>query len=101
VIFAAVVFAVVQLAQPDVSWLQLACIISTGTLYCWIRWRSGSTVPAAVSPALYNLALYAISGAVLLGEKVLPSRWTVGCHCILTAYVLTCTIVSEMMEVAF
>ena len=29
---------------------------------------------AAVSPALYYLALYAISGAVLLGEKVLPSR---------------------------
>jgi hypothetical protein len=78
VIFAAVVFAVVQLAQPDVSRLQLACITSTGTLYCWIRWCSGSTVrinvPAAVSPALYNLALYAISGAVLLGEKVLPSR---------------------------
>jgi hypothetical protein len=69
VIFAAVVFAVVQLAQHDVRWLQLACITSTGTLYRWIRWRSGSTVQLAVSPALYYLALYAISGAVLLGEK--------------------------------
>ena len=67
VVFAEVVFAVVHLAQPGVSWLQLACITSTGTLYGWIRWPSGST--AAISHAAYNLALYAISGAVLLGEK--------------------------------
>jgi membrane protease YdiL (CAAX protease family) len=71
VVFAAVIFAVVHLAQPGVSWLQLACIASTGTLYGWIRCRSGSTVPAAVSHATYNLALHAISGAVLLGEKAL------------------------------
>lgn len=51
VVFAAVVFALVHLAQPGVSWLQLACITSTGTLYGWIRWRSGSTAPAAVSHA--------------------------------------------------
>jgi membrane protease YdiL (CAAX protease family) len=70
VVFAAVVFAVVHLAQPGVSWLQLACITSTGTLYGWIRWRSGSTAPAAVSHAAYNLALYAISGAVLLSDKI-------------------------------
>jgi membrane protease YdiL (CAAX protease family) len=69
VVFAAVVFAVVHLAQPGVSWLQLACITSTGTLYGLIRWRSGSTAPAALSHAAYNLSLYAISGAVLLGEK--------------------------------
>jgi membrane protease YdiL (CAAX protease family) len=70
VVFAAVVFAAVHLAQPGVSWLQLACFTSTGTLYGWIRWRSGSTAPAALSHAAYNLSLYAISGAVLLGEKV-------------------------------
>ena len=69
VVFAAVVFAVVHLAQPGVSWLQLACITSTGTLYGWIRWRSGSTAPAALSHAVYNLSLYAISGAVLLGGR--------------------------------
>jgi membrane protease YdiL (CAAX protease family) len=69
VVFAAVVFAVVHLAHPGVSWLQLACITSTGTLYGLIRWRSGSTAPAALSHAAYNLSLYAISGAVLLGEK--------------------------------
>jgi hypothetical protein len=74
VIFAAVVFAVVQLAQHDVRWLQLACITSTGTLYRLdqVAFRINGAV--AVSPALYYLALYAISGAVLLGEKVLPSR---------------------------
>ena len=69
VVFAAVFFALVHLAQPGVSWLQLACITSTGTLYGWIRWRSGSAAPAALSHAAYNLSLYAISGAVLLGEK--------------------------------
>ena len=71
VVFAAVVFAVVHLAQPGVSWLQLVCITSTGTLYGWIRCRSGSTAPAAVSHAAYNLALHAISGALLLGENAL------------------------------
>ena len=73
VVFAAVVFAVIHLAQPGVSWLQLACIASTGTLYGWIRCRSGSTAPAAVSHAVYNLALYAMSGAVSLGETALSS----------------------------
>jgi membrane protease YdiL (CAAX protease family) len=77
VVFAAVVFAVVHLAQPGVSWLQLACITSTGTLYGWIRCRSGSTAPAAFSHALYNLALYAISGAALLGEKALTAGWSI------------------------
>lgn len=72
VVSAAVVFAAVHLAQPGVSWLQLACITSTGTLYGWIRLRSGSTASAAVSHAAYNLALYVISGAVLLGERVSP-----------------------------
>jgi membrane protease YdiL (CAAX protease family) len=66
VVFAAVVFAIVHLAQPGVNWLQLACITSTGTLYGWIRCRSGSTAPAAVSHAIYNLALYAIAGGMLL-----------------------------------
>ena len=70
VVLAAVVFAAVHLAQPGVSWLQLACITSTGTLYGWIRWRSGSTASAALSHAAYNLSLYAISGAMLFGERV-------------------------------
>src|ERR1039457_1765561 len=54
VVCAAMVFAAVHLAQPGVSWLQLACITSTGTLYGWLRWRSGSTAPAAVSHAAYR-----------------------------------------------
>lgn len=74
VVFAAVAFAAIHLAQPGVSWLQLVCITATGTLYGWIRCSSGSTAPAAVSHAVYNLALYAISGAVLLAEKSLASR---------------------------
>ena len=74
VVTTALAFAVVHLAQPGVSWLQLACITSTGTLYGWIRCRSESTAPAAVSHAAYNLALYAIARAALLWREVLPSR---------------------------
>jgi membrane protease YdiL (CAAX protease family) len=70
----AVVFAVVHLLQPGVSWLQLACITSTGTRYGWIRCRSGSTAPAALSHGAYNLALYAISGTVALVAKTTPPR---------------------------
>jgi membrane protease YdiL (CAAX protease family) len=89
VVFAAVVFAVVHVAQPGVSWLQLACITSTGTLYGWIRWRSGSTAPAALSHAVYNLTLYAISGAAL-GKGVAMIVVIAGR---LTAIMLTLTIV--------
>src|SRR5713226_6365338 len=65
IVTAAVVFALVHLAQPGVSWLQLACIASTGTLYGWIRYRSGSTAPAAASHAVYNLTLYAAAGIMV------------------------------------
>ena len=34
VVSAAVIFAVVHLSQPGVSWLQLACITSTGRFHC-------------------------------------------------------------------
>jgi membrane protease YdiL (CAAX protease family) len=58
----AVVFALSHLAQPGVSWLQLACVTFTGTLYGWIRCRSGSTAAAAAAHAIYNLTLYAAPG---------------------------------------
>jgi membrane protease YdiL (CAAX protease family) len=61
---AALLFAVVHLTQPGVSWLQTACITSTGTLYGWIRYFSGSVAPAAASHAAYNLTLYAMAGCV-------------------------------------
>jgi len=64
IVTAAVVFALVHLMQPGVSWLQLLCITSTGGLYGWIRCWSASTVPAAVSHAAYNLALYATASVV-------------------------------------
>jgi membrane protease YdiL (CAAX protease family) len=64
VVTAAVLFGLVHLAQPGVGWLQLACITSTGTVYGWIRCRSGSTAPAAASHAMYNLTLYAAAGVL-------------------------------------
>jgi membrane protease YdiL (CAAX protease family) len=36
IVTAAVAFALVHLAQPGVSWMQLACITFTGALYGWI-----------------------------------------------------------------
>jgi len=69
VITAAVVFALTHLAQPGVSWLQLACITSTGMIYGWIRCGSGSTAPAAASHAVYNLTLYAAAGVVAISTS--------------------------------
>lgn len=66
VITAALVFAVLHLAQPGVSWLQFACITSTGSLYGSIRQRSGSTAPAALAHAAYNLMLYVVAGVTAL-----------------------------------
>lgn len=63
---AAVIFAMVHLAQPGVSWLQMACITLTGTLYGWIRHRWGSTAPAAMAHAVYNLTLYTAVGLTTL-----------------------------------
>jgi len=63
VVTAAVTFALIHLAQPGVTGLQLACITMTGSLYGWIRIQSASTAPAAVAHAVYNLTLYAIAGA--------------------------------------
>jgi len=62
IVTAGVAFALAHLAQPGVSWLQLACITSTGTLYGWVRCHSGSAAAAAVSHATYNLTLYVIVG---------------------------------------
>ena len=60
----ALVFAVVHLSQPGASWLQLACVTSTGAVYGGIRYTSGSAAPAALAHAAYNLTLYAISGVL-------------------------------------
>ena len=54
----------VHLAQPGVSWLQLACITMTGSLYGWIRTLSASTAPAAVAHAVYNLTLYGVASVI-------------------------------------
>lgn len=64
VVATAVAFALVHMSQPGVSWLQLACITSTGTLYGWFRYRSRSVAPAAASHAAYNLTLYGVACVV-------------------------------------
>ena len=64
IVTAAVIFALVHLAQPGVSWLQFFCITMTGGLYGWIRTLSASTAPAAVAHAAYNLTLYGVAGVI-------------------------------------
>ena len=67
---AAVMFAVVHLSGPGWSWLQVACITSTGVLYGALRFLSGSAAPAAMAHAAYNLTLYAVASALkLLGDS--------------------------------
>lgn len=58
VLSVAAVFAVAHLGTPGITTLQLVCIASTGSLYGWIRLRFESTAVAAVTHAVYNLALY-------------------------------------------
>lgn len=70
VAIAAVLFAIVHLAPPGVSWLQMSCIASTGMLYGWIRYCSGSAAPAAASHGTYNLTLYAISSVLTAFARV-------------------------------
>jgi membrane protease YdiL (CAAX protease family) len=74
---AALVFAAVHLPHPGASWLQMACITSTGAVYGAIRYTSGSAAPAAVAHAAYNLTLYAICGALkMLGgnrDLIIPA----------------------------
>ncbi len=68
VMTSATVFALAHCAQPGVSWLQFACITSTGMLYGWLRYASGSTAPAAASHAVYNLTLYAAATLVAMTQ---------------------------------
>lgn len=68
VALAAVAFGLAHLSQPGVSWLQFACITATGTLYGWVRYRSGSAAAAAASHSAYNFTLYAIAGVMLFTD---------------------------------
>jgi membrane protease YdiL (CAAX protease family) len=54
----AVVFAIAHLTTPGTTPLQLCCIVLTGSLYGYIRFRYRSTAAAALAHAAYNLALY-------------------------------------------
>lgn len=55
---AAVVFSIAHLTTPGRSPLQLCCIVLTGCLYGYIRFRYRSTAAAALAHGAYNLALY-------------------------------------------
>jgi membrane protease YdiL (CAAX protease family) len=54
-------FALVHVLQPGGTWLQMACVTMTGSLYGWIRYNSGSAAAAAMSHATYNMTLYAVA----------------------------------------
>jgi membrane protease YdiL (CAAX protease family) len=54
----AVLFALAHIATRGMSALQLSCALVTGCLYGWVRIRYASTVAAALTHGMYNLALY-------------------------------------------
>jgi membrane protease YdiL (CAAX protease family) len=54
----ALVFAIAHLTTPDTNLLQLSCIVFTGCLYGYIRFRYRSTAAAVLAHSAYNLTLY-------------------------------------------
>ena len=54
----AFVFSIAHLTTAGTTALQLCCIVLTGYLYGWVRFRYRSTAAAALAHAAYNLALY-------------------------------------------
>jgi membrane protease YdiL (CAAX protease family) len=58
IIGVALVFSIAHLTTAGTTALQLCCIVLTGCLYGWVRFRYRSTAAAALAHATYNLALY-------------------------------------------
>ena len=54
----AVVFSTAHLTTPGTNPIQLGCIVLTGCLYGYIRFKYRSTPAAALAHGAYNLALY-------------------------------------------
>jgi len=54
----AVLFGLAHIATRGMTGLQLCCAVMTGYLYGWVRIRYSSTVAAALTHGMYNLALY-------------------------------------------
>ena len=54
----AVLFGLAHIATRGMTGLQLCCAVMTGCLYGWVRIRYSSTVAAALTHGMYNLALY-------------------------------------------
>ena len=54
----AIIFSIAHLTTPGTGPLQLCCIVLTGCLYGYIRFRYRSTAAAALAHGAYNLALY-------------------------------------------
>jgi membrane protease YdiL (CAAX protease family) len=58
VISIAILFACAHLGRAGNTGLQLICIVTTGSLYGWIRLTYQSTAAAALTHAMYNCAIY-------------------------------------------
>jgi membrane protease YdiL (CAAX protease family) len=58
IIGVALVFSIAHLTTAGTTALQLCCIVLTGCLYGWVRFRYRSTAASALAHAAYNLALY-------------------------------------------
>lgn len=58
VVGVALVFMFAHRAQAGTTWIQLGCIMLTGTVYGLIRLRFQSTVASVLAHGCYNLVLY-------------------------------------------
>src|SRR5579872_3130148 len=58
IVAGAVAFSIAHLTTPGTNSIQLGCILLTGCLYGYIRFRYRSTAAAALAHGSYNLALY-------------------------------------------
>jgi membrane protease YdiL (CAAX protease family) len=57
VLTAALIFAAAHAGNPGVTRLQLICITATGSLYGWLRLKTGSIAAGLVTHSTYNLVL--------------------------------------------
>ncbi len=58
IVAVAMAFSIAHLTTPGTNSIQLGCIVLTGCLYGYIRFRYRSTTAAVLAHGAYNLALY-------------------------------------------
>ncbi|MCL6507292.1 MAG: CPBP family intramembrane metalloprotease [Bryobacteraceae bacterium] len=72
ILLSAFPFAVLHGPQYAWSWRHVLLILAAGSVFGWIRHRTGSTAASTVAHAFYNLTFMVI---FVLQERNLPTKW--------------------------